>query len=434
MRNAVSKMTAGLSLLASVGVAAAQTPTRVEPFPILRDARRVGPFLLDPGFTIYNFGFDDNIFLVPKEARAVGLDEATTDFVVRMGPDLQGQIRFGQRFALTFRDTLSGELFAKTSELNHWDNSFDGTFDAALGPVLLTTYASWATVKERPNSDVDARPRRSETVAGQGARFFLSPQVDLFGKVTRRRLRYSDQNDASISVRLDRDSDEFTGEVGWRANRGIRFFARRIERDDDFVLNGNPDSQDRRTLLGAELRPNAFLSGSLAVGKARLEPQDAKEKARTFDGTVFDANLVYRPTGSARVTFGARSDAYFSTYQDNLYYETKNRSVAVDWFLGSRWGVQAGWSKEGLSYPETSCLVVAIGEGGGTCDGATSAVLTWERGLRRDDITTVYGGVLFRMTGGFEIGLRLGKRTRDSNDLLAIDDQTFVTTAGSYTF
>jgi hypothetical protein len=434
MRHAALGLMTGCLLLATSSLTLAQTPTREEPFPVLQDARRVGPFMLDPGFTVYNLGFDNNIFLVPKEAAALGLEKRATDFVVRLGPDVQGQIRFGRRFAVTFKDALSGEFFASTTELNHWDNSFDGTFDAALGPVLLTTYASWATVKERPNSDVDARPRRSESVVGQGARLFLSSQVDLFGKVTRRRLRYSDRNDGNISVRLDRDSDEFTGEVGWRANRGIRFFARRIQRDDDFVFDGNPDSKDRRTVVGVELRPNAFLSGSIAIGKARLAPADDTVTAKRFDGTVFDANVVYRPTGALRLTFGAKSDAYFSTYQDNVFYETKNRSAALDWFLGSRWGVQAGWSKEALSYPEISCLVVASGEGGTTSGPCIDGFFTRKPGLRRDDIATLYGGVLFRLIGGFEIGVRLGKRKRDSNDLLAVDDQTFVSTTGSYTF
>lgn len=410
-----------------------QTPTRTEPFPQLPDARRVGPFLLDPGFTIYNIGYDDNVFLAPANPEQVGsAREIASDFIVRVGPSIDAQLRLGDRMAATIRDRASAEYFLDFTELNHWDNELRTQFDLLAGPLLLTTFVDLAQVKERPNSDVDSRPRRRDTLIGQGARLFLSSRLDLFAKATRRQLRYTDRDDANVDDRLDRSSDELTAEIGLRFSRGLRAFLRRVERDDDFEFDfdattnpfGNVDAEDVRTLVGLELRPSAFLSGRLAIGPARLEPTIKNTGRRSFDGTVYDVSLTYRPSGATQITLGALQDAYFATFQRNLYYQTEQRSADLNWYLGSRWGVQAGLSDENLDYPEVSLRTVRDPDGS----------LRTERFIRHDDIRGGYVGVLFKLTGGLEVGLRFGKRNRDSNDPTAVDDQSYITTTGSYNF
>jgi hypothetical protein len=172
------------------------------------------------------------------------------------------------------------------------------------------------------------------------------------------------------------------------------------------------------------LRPTAFLSGRLAFGPARLEPTIKNTGRRSFDGTVYDVSLSYRPSGATQITLGALQDAYFATFQRNLYYQTEQRSADLNWYLGSRWGVQAGLSDENLDYPEVSLRTVRDPDGS----------LRTEQFIRHDDIRGGYVGVLFKLTGGLEVGLRFGKRNRDSNDPTAVDDQSYVTTTGSYNF
>lgn len=402
---------------AALPLARAQTPTRSDPFPKIQNGRRFGPFLIDPGFTINNIGYDDNVFLVSdEELRRGGRRPRESDYILSLGPDIALQTRLGRRFALTVKDNLTGEIFLKHASLNHADNDIDVQFDALLGPLLFTTSGTANSVRERPNNDSDSRARRRQNAVAQAVRLFLGPSIDLSAKFKRSRLRYTDDDDAAVGERLDRETKETTGELGWRPNRTLRLFARVRRREDDFANNAIPgigmrDAIDRRTVFGVEFRPSSVVSGTVNVGRATLDPTN---RARIpFDGTVGEVSLTYRMTGATRMTLGSTRDVVFSLFDTNVYYRTDQRALEVDCYIGERWGVQAGASRDKLTYPEFTPSIGA---------------------QRRDHIKNLYAGFLLRLTGGLELGLRYGRRSRDSNDPFAVDKQSYVSTTGSFLF
>jgi hypothetical protein len=415
------------------GLAWGQIPTRTEPFPQLPNARRVGPFLLDPRFTIYNIGYDNNIFLAPENAAEIGSARSVeSDVVVSFGPSLEGQIRFGQRVALTFKDRLQAEVFLTNSSLNHVDNSLETQFDLLVGPLLLTTTLDDQDSEQRPNSEIDERPQLDLRRLAQTARLFLGAQFDFVAKVSETRYRLSDPNDPNIGVRLNRDSSEAFVELGWLPRSQLRFFVRRSDRDDDFVLDaddtvlarGNVDSEDRRSLFGVELRPRGSISGKIMLGSARMKPTSSFGALAPFDGSVYDATVAYRPSGRSRLTLEAHREPVFSIAPNNFHFVREGESLSVNWYLGARWGIQAGTDRERLIFPEPYDVRVI------NSDGSSSLV----RIERSDEIDNYYAGALFRMSSGFELGLRVGRRQRDSEDPFARDNQSYVSTTGSYYF
>ncbi|MEN6524881.1 MAG: outer membrane beta-barrel protein [Candidatus Polarisedimenticolia bacterium] len=416
-------MLAGAAMLAAVGAAGAQTPTRDAPFPELLGTRRWGPFLVVPRFTLDNIGYDDNVFLYsqadprPKE----------TDYILRMGPEVRAQMPIGHRLALTIHDKLAGEVFARHSSLNHADNNFDGQFDALIGPALFTVGGTWNSYRWRPSSEIVERVRENDVRVWQTARLFLSPRTDVSFTASTTRYRYNSElpyyllvgdewTQATIDEALDRDQKDRTAEVGWRIRPRTRLFAQYLDRDSDFrhmVGGESRNATERRRALGVEFSASSKLSGRLLAGTSKLEPKDASLGLRPFDGTVVSSELRYRPNGWTRFTATAERAPVFSVFERNLYYVDTYRGVGVDMYLGAFWGVQGGYSLRDSKYPEVSPTIHAP----------------------RDDRTKdSYVGALFRLKNGFEIGLRVGRRKRDSNLPTAVDDQRYVTTSGTYAF
>ncbi|RMG45372.1 MAG: hypothetical protein D6718_07395 [Acidobacteria bacterium] len=391
----------------------AQTPTRDEPFPLLLDARRWGPFLVRPAFSIDNIGYDSNVYLVPPG------EPARSDYVIRLGPEIDAQIRFGRRVALTLRDKLAGEVFVKTSSLNHADNDFSGQLDTILGPVLLTGAARWSTLRLRPNSAEDARSRRDDRRIRGAARLFLGPRTDFVLAAERQRIRYSDPDPGGelIAERLDEDAATLELEAGWRLSSGTRFFGSFKRREHDFTIDREGrDSSERRIELGVGLEPSRRIEGELRLGRVRFEP--ATGRFRPFRGGVGALSFTYRPTGRARIRGSLRRDVFFSTFSGNLFFDSRSGSLSAETFLGRLFGVQAGVSRRDLQFPETTPVPFE--------NPADTR--------RRDRIANDYVGVLFYLGRETIFSVRYGRRVRDSNVIGFDDTQYYVATSGSFTF
>ncbi|MBP7147041.1 MAG: outer membrane beta-barrel protein [Acidobacteria bacterium] len=435
---------AGVFVLAALAPAAAQTPTRDRPFPVIREARRWGPFLVDPSFVIDNIGYDDNVYFAPTN-----VDDADrpreSDFVVRMGPDIRAQLQFGPRVALTFRDRASGEVFLSHSNLNHLDNTLEGQFDVLLGPLLLTAKGRLLTAEDRPYSELVDRTKREEQGASIGARLFLTPRVDLGGSVGTVDTTYHDPNrfytifapdpdgDGTVAVTttidqaLDRSRTETQADIGWRPRGRVRLFLAYKEREVDFETNVegvSRDSREEQQMAGLEFATDAYLSGRLIYGRSELNAVDSAGLYRPFDGPVSDTELTYRPTGATRIRARYLRDIGFSTYLGNLYFEDTQRRLEMDVYTAGRWGFQVGASRQNTDYPEPGSYV----------EGPGNTAVIDPDAFREDEITDYYGGLIFSLRGGLQLGLRYGVRDRDSTDPFAVERQHYITTTGSYSF
>jgi hypothetical protein len=381
--------------------------------------------MVDLGFALENFGYDDNIFLastssgVPQEG----------DWILRVAPSLRAQTTFGKNVALTFRDKATGEVFFSFSELNHLDNEIEGQLDILLGPLLLTTRGRYASQEWRPNSEVTSRVKQRDALVAQGARLFLGPRTDLFGEYSQSKYLYEDPGTlygidddfdgtleyVSIGVVLDRTQTRLRGELGWRATSATRMFLRAEKTDADFE-DRTRDSEDRRFALGFEFSPTSRLSGRLLVGLARLTEASEERNLEPYEGPIAETELVYRPTGASRIKLRWDRQLYFSTFENNLYYVSITKGLSVDWYFGTAWGLQGSYALTDADYPETG-------------------ILPGEIGIKRSDqITEWYAGVLYRTRSGIEFGLRYGHRVRESNYPGIDDDQRYLTTTGSYAF
>jgi hypothetical protein len=413
----------------------AQTPTRDRPFPVLLNARHWGPFLVVPSFTIDNFGYDNNAFLVSTATGSV----AQGDFVVRLGPEITAQTTFGRRFALTIHDKLAGEVFLSYSELDHADNSADAQFDAFFGPLLLTTYGSYSRMQWRPNmgpnNDFSDIVRQNNSQLRETARLFVGPHTDValsaglhrFAYVSKSGYLYDLNTYVPLSVALNRDEDELAAEAGWRPRARTRLFLKASRRhavfSTDIVAGSNRNTVQTDYVVGGEFSASSRLSGRLEVGSTHLEGEDPA--LGNYVGRISKVELVYRPTGSTRLTVRFERQPWFSAWYQNLYMIDTVRGAELATYLGAFWGLQGGFSRSEWKYPKPA----PAGSYEYTHDGVPV-------GMQRVDITSDdFVGVLFRMKGGFEIGLRYGIRDRTSTYGPRYEySSNYISTTGSYAF
>ena len=456
-----------LLALASLAPAAlAQVPTREEPFPLLFSPRRWGPLLVQPQLVLESIGYEGNVYLTaPSE---VSKQEPVSSFYARAGADLTGQIQFGPNVALTLHDRAIGELYSRSelSSLNHLDNQADAQLDVLLGPTLLTMGWEYSSIQDTPTYDAednlpDQQTRIRTNIPKIGLRLFLSPLWDVSASTREVRTRYSNQErfytvlvpengnpdvvlaaPVLVDQALDRDRLSARGELGWRPRGTIRFYLAYERGDIDFAsdqLTGEfsgveydpipapRDATDRRWLFGINFNPLARLSGSLEIGMATVEPLDPDSGYKPFEGPVGVGTLTWRPSGATRVTFSYERDVTVSIFENNLYFESTARNLDLEYFFGRRWGVQGGFGRDRLFYPEESPQTVRYP------DGTTGQ--GFDPGVRRQDtIDDVYVGVMTRIVGNFQIGLRYGVRDRTSNDPFAEDRQPYLVTTGSLVY
>lgn len=422
----------GLLLAVLLAPAAlAQTPTRDQPFPRIDGARQWGPFLVDLDLVIENIGYDDNVFLVaPDDPR-----DKESAWVVNLGPQIALQTQFGPRVALTIEDQLRGQFFFGVDNLNSLDNTFEPQLDILLGRLLFTTAGRTSTTQTRPSNEFDQRSTRKENLLEQTARLFIGARTDLAVTVGEQELRFEDPDDdqlfsvdpdgdgvisrVTIGEAFDRDRTRWTAELGWRPRGKTRFFAEYEFTEYDFVSDFvSRDSEDTRWLVGMEFRPDARVSGRIAVGRAELEntAENLENPPEPFEGTVAEAEVVYRPSRRARVLLGWEQDVRFSNFDRNFYFESQRYQVELEWFLASRWGLQAGTERRELSWPEPTTVSRPVGL------------------LREDEIDNTYGGILYQFSSGLTLGIRAGRRERTSNLRSANDEQNYVQTTGSVRF
>jgi len=453
-------------VLATLAPAAlAQVPTREEPFPVLISPRRWGPLLVQPQLVLESIGYEGNVYLTaPVE---ISRQEPVSSFYARAGADLTGQMQFGPNVALTFHDRAIGEVYAKSelSALNHLDNEADAQLDVLLGPVLLSAGWEYSSIQDTPTFDAednlpDQQTRIRTNTPKASLRLFLSPLWDVSASAREVRTRYSNpQRNYTVLVpengnpdvvlaapvpvdqALDRDRLAARGEVGWRPRGSIRFFLAYERADLDFnsdQLTGDfsgvafdipapRDATGRRWLFGINFNPLARLSGTFEIGKATVDPIDPDSGYKPFEGPVGVGTLTWRPSGATRVTFSYERDVTVSIFENNLYFESTARNLDLEYFFGRHWGVQGGFGRDRLFYPEESPQTVRYP------DGTTGQ--GFDPGVRRQDtIDDVYVGVMTRIVGNFQIGLRYGVRDRTSNDPFAEDRQPYLVTTGSLVY
>lgn len=391
-----------LMLAGGLGLSFAEGSADLDPDLRLERTRRLGPFHVQPYFRIKQAGYDDNIYL--------SNDSRQGAFTATLGPGIRAVMLAGRHAALLVTDELDYAYFGNASEVSHFNNALRAKVDLLLDRLLVYADTHYDISRERPNLEVDFRVRHSEVGEAAGFKASVSNRITAGLQVARQDFVFSsgaspdelggggaDRLALLQSLReLDRVESEASAFVTYRVLRKTSVGLERSEGHADFKdPRSQRDARSRKIYFTANFSPSAFLTGSVRLGRLRLEPEERPDSG--FSGPVGEASLGCRVSNRshARLQFGR--SVVFSVQSDNLYFVTEGWKATYAHSISDRWSAELEHGEDRVDYPQP----IALSSGPGTA-------------LRRDRITISALAGLLRVRPGTRVGLRLEQWNRHS--------------------
>ena len=376
--------------------------------PELDQYLRWGPLRVRPGFSVSNFGYDNNVFY----------DQSSplSDLKATLSPRIEGLVLLGSRGFITFTEKLDYTLYKDFTELNALDHTGKYRLTVPFGDFGLFVSTELRRLHERPIDlqDVRAIGRSRRIGLGAIARFGWRTTLELEYSGTD--FRYTDEDFSGLGTDFAeiKDRAESTGnlrlryELFGRTRLTLDASLRTLEFDNPF-LGSLPDvtrNLDQTTVLpGVDFGLGGTLSGTLRIGATTLDYVDPA--LEDYTGLAGKAALTYRFTNATRLTLNAERRVDFSVWENNSYFIEQSRGLKLVRFLNRFLGAEVGYSGGRLEIPQP-------------IDGTT----------RLDDIRRYSLGLIFRMFENelgrkVEYTLRFTDFKRESSiDGLSLDRNT----------
>ena len=151
-----------IMLLASSTLAPAETWKGLELERKLRETPwHFGPFRIQPQLVISNAGVDSNIFYSPSEP--------VKDYTVTAGPAATVYLPIHRKFVLSAYGSPQYVWYSKTDRERTWNYYLKGAAQLNLKNVFLSVDGVYSDARERWNTEIDIRPRRTEQGYGGSA-------------------------------------------------------------------------------------------------------------------------------------------------------------------------------------------------------------------------------------------------------------------------
>jgi Putative beta-barrel porin 2 len=401
MKNEVRRLAlAALSVcLLPVSVASAQTFERVE-----EQARfRFGPLRLTPWIALTDVGVDSNVFNETVNPKS--------DFTAALGPATHVWMNVG---ASRIKAKVSGQylFFGKYEGQRSWATADEGRWEWPLASVTPFLTGAYASTRQRPSYEIDARVRQRNHAFGAGADVRVGGRTLLTLSATRSELDFDDDEGVAgilLSSSLNRRSDAEEIAVRHELTPLTTFLVRAQGIQDRFENSPLRDSDSVRVLSGFELKPDALIAGSAFVGVRSLSPEDSR--VPSYTGIVASVNASYVVV-STRFEVRVSRDLEYSYEPTQPYYALTDTLLTVTQRMTTTWDIvgRGGWQQ--LGYQHLTAL-----------DGA-----------ERVDRGTVYGaGVGYRVGHTLRLGFDVNRVERRS-DAQAISDYSGLRFGGSVTY
>jgi hypothetical protein len=314
---------------------------------------RWGPFRVRPGFTVSDFGHDDNVFHSSSQPQ--------DDLTIRLAPKLEGLLLLGDRLRLTFDEMISYKAYYKFEELNFLDH--EGNYRLT---IPLTNYGFFVDmenrrVHERPVDLEDTRAIRNSRKIGLGAFLQIGwrSSLELVHAGTNYRYEDEDFGNSGTSIEDLQNRDEtaetvrFRYKAKGRTSLTLDFENRGVDFDNPFLgsVPGVVRNLDQFSIVpGVEFGKGGPLSGILKLGTTSLTYDDPT--LQPYKGLVGATGLTYSFTGGTRVSLDAERRVDFSVWENNAYLLDNHQELTVVHFLNRFLGLELGYLNGKLEVPE----------------------------------------------------------------------------------
>lgn len=383
---------AALFLLAGAGRAPVLAAP-VDPDLSTDGLRRAGPFHLRPYLLLKDAGYDDNIRFDAAERRG--------DSTATAGLALDGLLLFGDRGGLRFNQELDYVAFGRETDLNHWNGSARARGLLKVRKAILFLEDRFASVRERPNTEIDQRLRRDTNAVTLGIRSLREGRFGYRASVRREAIDYASGEPGTEDLvrRLSRDESALvvTGELRVRPKTTLLLegVVERIAFEDPAEAR---DARATALLPGVRFDPSAAIQGEFRLGRIALEALD--RSGGDFDGTIGWGAISARVGTAGRLKTRFRRDVEFSARTESLYYVATDWSAAWEQFFTRRLSAEILYGRGSNRYPSEGSAALPVPS-------------TPER---LDRLTTRRAAILYRLNDRLALQAAAYRLRRDSND------------------
>jgi hypothetical protein len=308
-RAAIASAVIGLGL--TPAALQAQTP----PPPDFRSNARmhVGPLYLNPALQLRELGVDSNVFNSTEDPKS--------DFTTTLAPQLEMWLPLNRRILVSGMAGSDVVYYATYKNQRSLNGAYTARADITLHRLTFFAVDNLTNTRERPNFEIDIRPRRFEHGIGGGLGFKLHDKlaVELSGRQAR--LRYDDKatfEGTNLSAYLDRDARAVAVDAGFRITPYTTVGFRGETIRDRFVKARERDGDSVRALPYVTFNPRALIKGTAAVGFRRFTPRSVQVPA--FSGLVASAGLAYTLNGSTSFGLTVDRDLTYSFEPSSPYF------------------------------------------------------------------------------------------------------------------
>lgn len=397
---------AGCLWLVVLTTLAISAPALAQSQPRGRAEMVFGSVTLRPRLEIREVGMDSNIFNDAGEPRR--------DFTATITPRLDADFEppWARARYSTFVDFVYFHDFPDERSLNR---GTEGRFELVLDRFRPYVGGSIVDTRDRLNAELDVRAHRRESMVTAGVTLGLTPRTTLILDVRRGSLAFDD-DETFRGVRLA-DTLNFDNRI---YEGGLRFSLTSLttlqimvsEQRDRFDVAASRHSRTFRITPSLEFDPSALVSGRLAVGYGRFEPDDPA--LEPYRGLTMNGSLAYTVASTKLETVVDR-DVRYSYEALRPYYLTTGVRLTLTQVVAGPFDVQGIAGRQRLAY---RTLDPSASPGPGSGQGPTSGL---EQDDRTDTVVTWGGGVGYRLGDTARLGFTVEQTARRS----AAADRTF---------
>lgn len=375
-----------VAFLAAPAIARAQDPSEQ----VSMAKFHIGPLGFSPTLTMGNLGIDTNVFNTATSP--------TRDFTVTFTPATTEVMHVG-RLLLSGATSVPLTYFATASTQRSVGFQQTGRVDLNLIHFAPYVTVAHGSTYERPDPEIDARVQQVSASASVGSIVRISPRTSFDANYTWGSFEFpnADVLGVDIGQQLSRRTSTINANFRTALTPLTTLVVTGALEKDRFDANPLLNSNSLSLVPGFEFKPDARLSGSLAIGVRALRP--INPLVPQFTGIVAKTQLSWllRETTRLSGTFGR--DVNYALSDQTPYFVLTGASVSVTQLVVGHVDAQVGLSRAYLAYR-------------GQVLGATLPDLS-----RRDRTDTYTVGSGYR----FRIDARLGFNVSYADRLSAID-------------
>ena len=342
-RNRLSTWVAAVVVVGCVLTAQAQQNDPFEP-PDLERYVRWGVLRVRPGFSMPNFGIDDNVFF------ASGDEPKQSDLRMTLGVRLEGLLLLGKRSFLEFDEGFDYTAYETYTSANYHQQRFESRYTYPFERIGFYAEFDEIDSQDRLTSELDSRTDRRLRHLGGGVLLKLGWRTTAEIGHIHNDWKFSNPQDPQVGPLLDRVERGPTARFAYRLTGLTRLTlqaeAKDITFDDPDV---GRDSNEWTVLPGVRFGEDGTLSGVLGFGVTKIDNKDSSKL--DLEEPVGEARLLYKMGFASSLRVDGSREVGFAVYQDNNYYLHSDVDATLTHFFNQVFGVVGGAGKGRLKFP-----------------------------------------------------------------------------------